>query len=293
MPDKLLLVDAYSQIYRAFYAIRTLTSPQGEPVNAIFGFTKMLRKQLATQRPTHAAVVFDLGAPRARLKLLPSYKEQRPPTPPDLASQLPAIREVLAALRLPVVEQDGEEADDIIATLAVQSGMPAVIASNDKDFAQLVNDRISLLRPGDREDILFDATAVADKYGVQPSQIVDLLSLLGDNVDNIRGIPGVGPKTAVELLRQFGSVDNLLAHSAEVPRPKLREALVANAAQLRQNQRLIALDVALPLTVALPDLRVKTPDYPRLLANLKTHGFKSLVAEIDRESQSTGDLFAL
>src|SRR5262245_23142006 len=139
MSDALLLVDAYSMIYRAFFAIRSLTGLQGQPVNAIYGFTKMLRKLLADQRPTHCAVVFDLGAPRKRLDLLPSYKEHRPPTPPDLDSQLPIIREVTSFLGLAIVEIDGDEADDIIATLAAQAraaGLQVLIASNDKDFAQ-------------------------------------------------------------------------------------------------------------------------------------------------------------
>src|SRR5437879_8154979 len=118
MKDSLLLVDAYAMIYRAFYAIRSLTGAQGQPVNAIYGFTKMLRKLLAEHRPTHVAVVFDLGAPQKRLAILPTYKEQRPPTPPDLDAQLPAIRDVLAALHVAIVETEGEEADDLIATLA-------------------------------------------------------------------------------------------------------------------------------------------------------------------------------
>src|SRR5438876_7100193 len=141
MPNCLLLVDAYSQIYRAFFAIRSLTGLHGEPVNALYGFTKMQRKLFADYRPSYCAVVFDLGAPQARLSILPSYKEQRPPTPPDLDAQLPAIREVIAAMRMPVVEAEGEEADDLIATLALRAahnGGDVLLASNDKDFTQIV-----------------------------------------------------------------------------------------------------------------------------------------------------------
>jgi DNA polymerase-1 len=294
MTETLLLVDAYSQIYRAFYAIRHLTDSQGRPANALYGFTKMLRKLAANHRPTHCGVVFDVGAPRKRLALLPSYKEQRPPTPPDLEAQLPAIREMLTALRIPTVELDGEEADDIIATLAAQAdqaAMNVLIASNDKDFAQLVNGRIALIRPGDKEDVVFDAAAVEAKFGLRPSLIVDYLSLLGDSVDNIRGVPGVGEKTAVELLRQFGSLDQVLSRTAEIQRPKLREALVASLAQLHRNQQLVRLDVHLALPVSLAQLKVQAPDYPRLISILQGHGFKSLLAEITRESQASGDLF--
>ena len=294
MTETLLLVDAYSVIYRAFYAIRTLTGPQGQPVNAIFGFTKMLRKQITTHRPTQCAVVFDLGAPKKRLAVLPSYKEHRPPTPPDLETQLPAIREILLALRVPIVELEGDEADDVIATLAVQAaqtGLNALIASNDKDFAQLVNERIRLLRPGDKEDVVFDAAAVEAKYGIKPSQIADYLSLLGDSVDNIPGVPGVGEKTAVELLRNFGNLDELLIRINEIQRPKLRDSLLAHVDQIRRNRQLVQLDTALSLPVGPADLLRQPPDYSQLLILLKGFGFKSLSEEVLRESQQTRDLF--
>ena len=295
MTATLLLVDAYAMIYRAFYAIRHLTDAHGQPVNAIYGCTKMLRKYLAEHRPTHCAVVFDLGAPHQRLALLPSYKAQRPPTPPDLERQLPAIREILQALRLPVVERAGEEADDIIATLAsqaAQAGQSVLIASNDKDFAQLVTDRVRLLRSGEKTDQVFDAAAVQTKYGVAPAQIVDLFSLIGDNVDNIPGVPGVGEKTAVALLRQFQDLDQLLAHVDQVERPKLRAVLVAQADQVRKNRQLIRLHQDVILPVAWADLKVQSPDYPALQSAFERHGFKSLLAEIQHEARQGADLFA-
>ena len=291
MTSKLLLVDAYANIYRAFFAIRSLTGPAGQPVNAIFGFTKMLRKMIAEHAPTHVAVVFDLGAPRKRLAVLPSYKEQRPPTPPDLEQQLPAIRDLLAAWRLPVVEMEGEEADDIIATLATQAGMAVLIASNDKDFAQLVTNQIQLLRAGDKGDIVCGPEAIVAKYGVTPSQFIDYQSLLGDNVDNIPGVPGIGPKTAVELLRQFGSVDKLLKQAAEIVRPRIRELIVANAGQVRQTRQLVTLETKLGLPCTVAELKIQEPDYPRILDLLRGHGFKSLTTEFDKESQRGTDLF--
>ncbi|MEI6083435.1 MAG: 5'-3' exonuclease H3TH domain-containing protein, partial [Verrucomicrobiota bacterium] len=278
-----------------FYAIRHLTGPQGEPVNAIYGLTKMLRKMRTDHNPTHWGVIFDLGAPRQRLAVLPSYKEQRPPTPPDLAAQLPAIREILHGLRAPTLELDGEEADDIIATLAVraaQAGLSVLIASNDKDFTQLVTEQIRLLRPGDKADVIFDTAAVQAKYGLQPSQMVDFLALTGDSVDNIPGVPGVGPKTATDLLQRFHDLEGVLAHAGEITRPKLRESLLAASAEARLNRQLVQLIMDLPVPVDLPGLKVLTPDRPRLLTALRTHGFKSLVAEVERESEPLDDLFA-
>jgi DNA polymerase I len=294
MTGTLLLVDAYSIIYRAFYAIRSLTGPQGQPVNAIYGFTKMLRKLFADHRPTHCAVVFDLGAPRKRLAVLPSYKEQRPPTPPDLDAQLPVIRDVLSALRVAVVEIEGEEADDIIATLAVQghrANLRVLIASSDKDFAQLVRPGIDLLRPSSDQETIFDAAAVKARYGVRPDQIVDYLSLVGDSVDNIPGVPGVGEKTAADLLQRYESIEMLLTRVAELSRPKLREALTAAAERVRLNRELIALQADLQLPVELSQLAVQVPDFDRLASQLKQLGFKSLVTEIEKETGQSGDLF--
>ena len=295
MTAPLLLVDAYALIYRAFYAIRLLTGPQGQPVNALLGFTKMLRKYLADYRPTHCAVVFDLGAPHERLQLLPSYKAQRPPTPPDLAAQLPAIRAMLGAMRVPVVERDGEEADDLIATLAGQAaaaGQPVLIASNDKDFAQLVNEQIRLLQAGAHGDVLLDAAAVQTKYGVRPAQFVDLLSLIGDNVDNIPGVPGIGEKTAQDLLRRFDTLDALLARVAEVERPKLRESLQTHHDQIQRNRQLVQLRSAVALPVTWTELPVVRPDFPAWLALLERYGLKSLLKEVSQESRQGDDLFA-
>jgi DNA polymerase-1 len=290
--SKLLLVDAYSLIYRAFYAIRSLTGPAGQPVNAIYGFLRMTRKTIAQLRPTHCAVVFDLGAPQYRLGLLPSYKEQRPPTPPDLDAQVPVLREILQALRLPIVEVAGEEADDIIATLAVRAaaaGATALIASSDKDFAQIVNSQILMVRA---DGTICDAGQVEARFGVRPDQIVDYLSLLGDSVDNIRGVPGVGEKTAVALLREYGTIENLLAAAPTLTKQKLRDALLAAPAQLRTNRALIALRCDLPLPASWESLQVQPPNVVRLTTLLKQCGFKSLLAEIEQESLPADDLFA-
>lgn len=296
MADTVLLYDAYALIYRAFYAIRSLTGPQGEPVNAIYGLTKMLNKLVADHDPSHHAAAFDLGVPHKRLALLPAYKAQRPPTPPDLDKQLPAIRAMLQAMRVPTVEMQGEEADDIIATLAVQAaraGHDVLIASNDKDFMQIVGERIRLLRPDAKETATVDPPAVRARFGVAPEQIVDFLSLLGDSVDNIPGAPGVGEKTAAQLLRTYGTLDNLLAHVSEVAKPKLRDTLAASAARLRANRQLITLQTDVPLSVSLEALKVQPPDTMALAALYRRYGFKSLLADLESlPERGTRDLFA-
>jgi DNA polymerase-1 len=295
MPTTLLLVDAYSLIYRAFYAIRNLTGPGGEPVNAVYGFTKMLRKLLADHQPTHAAIAFDLGAPRQRLAVLPTYKAQRPPTPPALEVQLPVVREVLSAMRLPVIELEGEEADDIIATLATRAAeqqAKVLIASSDKDLLQLVGPLIQVIRPDGGETACVDPRAVETRYGVKPAQIVDLLSLTGDAVDNIPGVPGVGEKTAAELLRTYSTLDNLLAHISEITKPKLRDALASRAEQLRLNRALITLITDVTLPVRPEALTLQPPDNGRLRSLFQQLGFKSLAAGLEKQTQDSQDLFA-
>ena len=289
MGDTVLLFDAYSLIYRAFYAIRTLTDPNGEPVNAVYGLTKMLRKVIANHHPAYYAAVFDLGAPAKRLSLLASYKAQRPPTPPDLEKQLPAIREILQAMHVPVVESEGEEADDIIATLAVRAACAnhdVLIASTDKDFMQIVTSRIRLLRPDGKESIILDPAGVEARCGVKPEQIVDYLSLVGDSVDNIPGAPGVGEKTAAQLLHTYGTVDNLLARVKDIAKPRLRDTLIASAERLRVNRQLIALQTDVSLPIAMDALKVRPPDPAALTALFRRFGFKSLLAELEKSVES-------
>jgi DNA polymerase I len=296
MADTVLLYDAYSLIYRAFYAIRSLTDPLGAPVNAIYGVTKMLGKMVADHDPSHHAAVFDLGPPRKRLALLPEYKAHRPPTPPDLDQQLPSIYEVLQAMRVPLVEQDGEEADDLIATLAVRAagaGYDVLIASNDKDFMQIVGPRIQLLRPNGKETTTVDPAGVRARFGVGPEQIVDFLSLLGDSVDNIPGAPGVGEKTAAQLLQTYGTLDKLLANVSDIPKPKLRESLTTSAERLLANRQLIRLETNLPLPISLEALKVQPPDTGALATLYRRFGFKSLLANLEtRPEAGEMDLFA-
>lgn len=285
--DKLILVDAFSLIYRAFYAIRSLTGPDGQPVNAVYGFTKMIRRLIATHQPSLCAIVFDCGAPQRRLALLPSYKEQRPPTPPDLESQLPAIREILLASHLAIAEIPGEEADDIVATIAAQAAaqeMTVLIASQDKDFCQIISPRINLLRPDPPDAPPMDAKAVQARYGVTPEQMVDFLSLVGDSVDNIPGVSGIGEKTAADLLRQYATIDNLLLHAPTLDKPRLRGPLQAAADRLRANRELIRLHTDIPLPWSLNDFRLQPPDEARLRELFTRCGFRSLLAELGQRN---------
>jgi DNA polymerase-1 len=294
MSDKLLLIDAYSHIYRAFFAIRRLNAPDGQPANAIFGFTKMLLKMTRDHAPTHLGVVFDLGAPEERLTIHPTYKAQRPPTPPELDSQLPVIREMLMALRAPILESECQEADDIIAALSVQAAADnaqVLIASSDKDFAQLVSANISLLRPDTKGDTIWVPSKVVEKFGIRPDQIVDYLSLIGDSADNIPGVPGLGAKTATQLLREYGSLDGILAHLDQIRKPKLRESLTANASLALRNRTLIRLKTDLPLPFTWQSLRTSQPDYLKTADICRRLGFKSLTAEFEKSRGSMPDLF--
>lgn len=287
MADKtLLIVDGHSYAYRAFFAIPKLTNAHGEPTNAIFGFLKMLRRMADDFQPSHWAVAWDVGVPEERLKVLETYKAQRPPMPDDLRVQLPAIREVLDAMHVVSLEQPGCEADDVIATVCRQAGDARVlIATADKDLMQLVNDRVCGVRLLPKGNVLMDCDKVRERYGVPPGQMLDLLCLTGDSSDNIPGVPGVGEKTALQLLTQFGSAEAVLARSGEIANPKLRTAVEQCAERIRQNRVLMTLNAALPLAVEWDRLRRVEPDLERLVALFDRFGFKSLLAEAKRQAQ--------
>lgn len=283
MTPRVLLVDAYSQIYRAYFAIRHLTTSDGRPVNAVFGFANILQKSLAALDPSHVAAVFDCGPPQRRLAIQADYKAQRPPTPPDLEPQLPILRELLAAWRIPIVAVEGEEADDLIATLACharQDNLPAIILSNDKDFAQIVTPQIRWLHSGSTTPDGDGPAEILNRFGVHPHQMTDYLSLIGDKVDNIPGVAGIGPKTAAALLAQFGSLDNLLRQLRQLDKPRLRQALENACDQLRQNQQMIRLRQDLTLPIALRDLTRQPPDPQRLQPILDQLGFRTLRREL-------------
>jgi DNA polymerase-1 len=289
--SRLLIVDGHAYAYRAFHAIRELRSPGGQPTNAIFGFVKMLEKMRQGVEPTHLKVVWDGGLSEERMAALPEYKAQRPEMPPDLRPQLDGIVEFLAAAGIASHRADGIEADDYIATLARRAAKVwnVVIASSDKDFMQLVSARIGLLNPNDKTGAIWGREQVLAKTGVEPEQVADWLALMGDAVDNIPGVPGVGPKTAAELLKQFGSIENLLARLDEVKSEKLRQSLRESAANVVRNQKLVRLpDV--PCEFVPEKLTVENSDVEMLRRLYAGWGFKGMLAALGASGEKQAEL---
>lgn len=281
---RLLIVDGHAYAYRAFHAIRSLNAPDGSPTNAIYGFIKMLSKMQATLQPTHQSVVWDGGLCADRMKALPEYKSHRPPMPGDLERQLPEIESFLEASNVPSFMREGVEADDWIASQgrsAQDAGIDVVIASADKDFLQLVSPRVGLLNPNDKSERIWQAAEVRAKTGVEPSQVVDWLSLIGDAVDNIKGVPGIGPKTATELLQQFGSIDAIYTRLSEVKSERIRASLRAAEGDVRRNQKLIQLRTDMPCEFELGKLSVRPADPERLAPLYEKWGFKTMLAQLD------------
>jgi DNA polymerase-1 len=282
--NRLLIVDGHAYAYRAFFAIRELRSPSGQPTNAVYGFVKMLAKMREAIKPTHQIVVWDGGLSAERVASLPEYKAQRPEMPGDLSSQLDGIVSYLRAAGVASFCRDGVEADDYIACLArhaAQSGMGVVIASADKDFMQLVSARVGLLNPNDKSVAVWTDEQVRGKTGVGPEQIVDWLALMGDSVDNIPGVPGVGPKTAADLLNRFGSVAGIYARLDEVKSEKLRAALRGSAEAVRRNLKLVKLQDDLPCDFSPQDLTEKPADAGRLAELFRQWGFNGMLKELE------------
>jgi 5'-3' exonuclease len=264
---RLVLVDGSASLYRAFHALPPLATQQGLPTHAVLGFATMLLKLLREERPAAAGVIFDGPGPTPRHREFAEYKAQRPHMPDSLVRQLAYVHRFLEALRMPMLALPGEEADDVLGTLArrgVEAGYEVVVVTGDKDLLQVVGDRIVV-----REPLKAGATGpqeVSQRYGLPPERLCDYFALIGDHIDNIPGVPGVGQKTARELVQRFGTTEALLARLDEVPRPKLRELLRTHADRIRQNRQLVclSLDLALPISVA--DLRRLEPDRAALLA---------------------------
>lgn len=279
--NRLLIVDGHAYAYRAFHAIRELSSPDGRPTNAIYGFIKMLTKLQAQLEPSHVVVVWDGGLSSERVAEHPEYKAQRPPMPESLGQQIDAISEFLPASGVASLCREGVEADDWIGALAIEVSlsMPVVVASSDKDFMQLVSATVGLLNPNDKSEKIWTATDVVAKTGIKPEQVVDWLALIGDAVDNIPGVPGVGPKTATDLLQQFDSVEGVYRRLPEVKSDRLRKALMAAEPAVRRNQGLIRLKPA-GLPVNLDQLVLGACDAERLKQLYSGWGFKGMLAQL-------------
>ena len=277
----LFLIDGSNQMYRAYHAIRGLTGPDGKSTNAVYGFVTMLRKLITDHHPQYIAASFDLPGETFRSQLAADYKATRSAMPGDLAEQIPWVHEACAALGVPVYTAAGFEADDVIGTMAKKAadqGFRVAIVTGDKDFFQLVGDGIRVYNPRD-EGAWFDASGVKEKFGVEPHQVIDVLALMGDSIDNVAGVPGIGEKGARDLISNFGSLEQLLARAGEVGQKKYREGLQTYADQARQSRELVKIrtDVEVPFD---PEVfRYRGPSNERCYALFSKLGFRTLVTE--------------
>ncbi|MBI1921340.1 MAG: DNA polymerase I [Geobacter sp.] len=278
------LIDGSSYIYRAYYAIRHLSSPKGFPTNALYGFTQMLLKVLKDRKPDHVAVVFDVGRQTFRTELYPEYKANRSAMPDDLVPQIAPIKEMVRAFNIPVLEKGGFEADDIIGTLAQEfegKGLDVVVVTGDKDLMQVVTESVTLL------DTMKEKTTgraeVPERFGVGPEKVIDVLGLAGDTSDNIPGVPGIGEKTAIKLIQEYGSMDELLARAGEV-KGKTGEKLREFAEQARLSRELATIRRDVPLTYSFEDFALSPYDNQRLAELFREYGFTTLMKELTSEA---------
>ncbi|WP_024574454.1 MULTISPECIES: DNA polymerase I [unclassified Afipia] len=289
--DHVFLVDGSGYIFRAYHALPPLNrKSDGLQVNAVLGFCNMLWKLMRDMppdnRPTHLAIIFDKSEVTFRNELYPEYKAQRAPAPDDLIPQFGLIREAVRAFDLPCLEQSGYEADDLIATYvreACERGATATIVSSDKDLMQLVTDCVSMYDT--MKDRRIGIPEVIEKFGVPPEKVVEVQALAGDSVDNVPGVPGIGIKTAAQLINEYGDLETLLKRAPEIKQPKRREALIENADKARISKKLVQLDDRVKLDVPLDDLAVHEPDSRKLIAFLKAMEFSTLTRRVAEYSQ--------
>jgi DNA polymerase-1 len=288
--SKLYLIDGSGFIFRAFHALPPMTRPDGTPINAVFGYCNMLNKILGGSQIERIAVIFDAGRKTFRNTIYPEYKAHRPPPPPELIPQFALIREATRAYGLPSIEADNYEADDLIAAYAKEAlakKMEVIIVSSDKDLMQLIRKGVEMFDPLKSTPIGVDE--VMKKFGVAPDKVVEVQALAGDSTDNIPGVPGVGVKTAAELINTFGSLEKLLEQASTIKQPKRREALIENAELARISRRLVLLDDAAPLPVPIENLIWKRDHHTELAAFLQAQNFKSLLTKLGDINSSAND----
>ncbi len=286
---RLVLVDGSYYLFRAYHALPALINSRGEPTGAIYGVINMLRKLQQDYRPDYFAVVFDTKAKTFRNDLYPEYKANRPPMPEDLSSQIGPLHEIIRHQGLPLLLIDGVEADDVIGTLAKQAesrGMDVLISSGDKDLAQLVNDHIRLINS--MKNVIIDREGVKEKYGVTPEQIIDYLMLVGDSVDNVPGVPKVGPKTAAKWLNDYGTLEKIIAHQHDF-KGKTGEYLRNAIPRFELTRTLVTLKCDVPLDIQLHDLVTAAPDRAALKEKFLRLEFRSLLNEMDREPRPAAE----
>jgi DNA polymerase-1 len=274
-------VDGSGYIFRAFHALPPMTRPDGTHVNAVYGFTSMLSQFLAKHAASHIAVVFDSARTTFRNDFYPDYKAHRPEPPPELVPQFALIREATDALGVCCLEQPGYEADDLIAAYArafAAEGGSVSIVSSDKDLMQLIRPGVEMLDPIKQKPIR--EPEVLEKFGVTPDKVVEVQALAGDATDNVPGVPGIGVKTAAQLITEYGDLETLLASTARIKQPKRREALEQNAEKARISRRLVQLDADAPLPAPVEKLVARAPNPATLEKFLRENGFRSLLARL-------------
>jgi DNA polymerase-1 len=281
MAEKFFLIDGHAHLYRAFFAVRGLTTPGGQPSNAVFGFTSMLRKIMREYKPDYLAVAFDMPGPTFRHEKFEAYKATREKPPDEFLAQIPMAREVLEAYGIPVFGLKGYEADDLLGTLARQAteaGIDTVLVTGDKDAQQLLGPSVTIL-DGAKDRTITEKDLREE--GIAPEQVIEMMALSGDASDNVPGVPKVGPKTARELIKEYGTLENVLAHADEIKAPKLRENLKAHAAEARLSRELVTIDRHAPVEADFEACRVKEPDPERLTPLFRRLGFQQFLSELE------------
>lgn len=286
---KLYLIDGYSNIFRAFYAIRGLSNSKGFATNAVYGFLNMLRKLLREEEPEYLGIALDVSDETVlRKEKYAEYKANRAPTPPDLVPQIPWIRKAIEAHRIPILEMNQYEADDVIGTLSEKAsaeGFDVVLISADKDLMQLVGEHVSLFHTG--REKLYDPALVEQDFGVPPGQVIDVLALKGDSVDNVPGVPGIGEKGAVTLIKQYGDLETLLERAGEVKRKSYREGLTDHRDQAELSKELVTIHTDLPVAFEPDQLKLEEPDREALEKIYRELEFFTLLKELESDAGGT------
>jgi len=292
--NTIYLVDGNSYIYRAYHAIGYLSNSKGLRTNAIFGFTKMLLKLFEDKGPEYAAVALDAKGPTFRHEMYDKYKATRPPMPDDLVEQLPYIRNIIQFLGLKMIEMPGFEADDIIGTLTKkgeEKGYKVVVVTGDKDFRQIISDKTSLWDT--MKDKITDLNALHDEYGLEPAQIIDLMGLSGDTSDNVPGVKGVGEKTALSLIQEFGSLENVYAQIDKITKTKLKENLKSSHENALLSKKLVTINCNVPLRCEIDDLKINKPEAEKLSSIFRELEFKGLWEQFASKNSAIKNAYKL
>ncbi len=292
---KIFLIDGSAFLYRAFHAIRSLSTSKGHPTNATFGFTRILLKLLKDNFPEYAVVFFDVKGPTFRHKLYDQYKANRPPMPEELAAQIPDIKKIIRALNIPIVEKLGFEADDLVGTyskLAQEQGFEVVMVTGDKDFIQLITEKCTLWDP--MKDTITDVNKIKKDMGIEPKQFIDILGLAGDTSDNIPGVQGVGPKTAIKLIVKFGSIENIYENIDDIEsQTKLYENLLSSKNIVLLSRDLATINMSVPVKKSIEDFKLQAFDRKKAFELFQEFEFKTLAAEFAQKADKAKKIYKL